>query len=123
MKNDRKQLLVPLAALALLFLFNLIADPSFFKLTFGYNSAGAPVLSGYLMTIIDNGSELAILAIGMTLVTAACGGQDISVGSVGTIAGSIFVITLCGDGDRVPVPDRHRHQRHKSGDINGPVIL
>lgn len=100
MKNDRKQLLVPLAALALLFLFNLIADPSFFKLTLGYNSAGDPVLSGYLMTIIDNGSELAILAIGMTLVTAACGGQDISVGATIAVSGSAMLRVLCGGESR-----------------------
>ena len=31
-----------------------------FKITLGYNSAGDPVLSGYLMTILDYGSELAI---------------------------------------------------------------
>ena len=41
------------------------------------------------MTILDYGSELAILAIGMTLVTAASGGQDISVGAAIAIAGSV----------------------------------
>ena len=39
------------------------------------------MLSGFIIDIINNGSELAILAIGMTLVTAASGGQDISVGA------------------------------------------
>ena len=66
----RQQIFIPIAALIILAVFNLIADPSFFKITLGYNSAGDPVLSGYLMTILDYGSELAILAIGMTLVTA-----------------------------------------------------
>ena len=75
-KIFRNQMIIPLAALFLLAVFNLIADPGFFKITLGYNSVGDPVLSGYLMTILDNGSELAILAIGMTLVTAASGGQD-----------------------------------------------
>ena len=65
----RQQIFIPIAALIILAVFNLIADPSFFKITLGYNSAGDPVLSGYLMTILDYGSELAILAIGMTLVT------------------------------------------------------
>ena len=64
----RKQIFIPIAALLLLAVFNLIADPSFYKISLGYNSAGDPVLSGYLMTILDYGSELAILAIGMTLV-------------------------------------------------------
>ena len=82
----RQQIFIPVAALFVLVLFNLIADPSFFKITLGQNSAGNPVLSGYLITILDNASELAILAIGMTLVTAASGGQDISVGAVIAIA-------------------------------------
>lgn len=81
MKNLlKKQIMIPIMALIILALFNLIVDPSFFKITMGYNSMGNPVLSGYLITILDYGSELAILAIGMTLVTAASGGQDISVG-------------------------------------------
>lgn len=96
----RKQIFIPIAALLLLALFNLIADPSFFKITFGYNSAGDPVLSGYLMTILDYGSELAILAIGMTLVTAATGGQDISVGAAIAISGSVVLRVLCGTNSR-----------------------
>jgi len=80
-KIFRRQIFIPIAALLILAIFNLIADPSFYKITLGYNSAGNPVLSGYLITILDYGSELAILAIGMTLVTAASGGQDISVGA------------------------------------------
>ena len=76
-----KQILIPIVALVLLAVFNLIADPSFYKITLDVNSAGNHVLSGYLITILDYGSELAILAIGMTLVTAASGGQDISVGA------------------------------------------
>ena len=64
------------------------------------NSAGNPVLSGYLITILDNASELAILAIGMTLVTAASGGQDISVGAAIAISGSVVLRVLCGDNPR-----------------------
>ena len=91
-----KQILIPLVALLALALFNLIVDPSFFKITLDYNSAGNPVLSGSLITILDYGSELAILAIGMTLVTAATGGQDISVGAAIAIAGSVILRVLCG---------------------------
>ena len=58
----KNQIFIPIAALIILALFNLIVDPSFFKITLGYNSAGDPVLSGYLITILDYGSELAILA-------------------------------------------------------------
>ena len=96
----RNQIFIPVAALLLLALFNLIADPSFYKITLGYNNAGDPVLSGYLMTILDYGSELAILAIGMTLVTAASGGQDISVGAAIAIAGSVILRVLCGHDSR-----------------------
>ncbi len=96
----RKQVMIPLAALLILFLFNLIMDPSFFKIELGYNSAGNPVLSGFLITILDSGSELAILAIGMTLVTAATGGQDISVGATTAIAGSVLLRVLCGSNSR-----------------------
>ena len=105
-KNDffskifTKQIFIPIAALLLLAIFNLIVDPSFYKITFGYNSAGAPVLSGYLMTILDYGSELAILALGMTLVTAATGGQDISVGAAIAISGSVVLRVLCGTNSR-----------------------
>ena len=94
----RKQIFIPIAALLLLAVFNLIMDPSFFEISFGYNSAGHPVLTGNLMTILDYGSEVAILAIGMTLVTAASGGQDISVGAVVAIAGSVILRVLVGLG-------------------------
>lgn len=99
-KIYKNQIFIPMTALLILLLFNLIADPSFFKITMGLNSAGNPVLSGYLMTVLDNGSELAILAIGMTLVTAASGGQDISVGAAIAIAGSTLLRVLCGTNTR-----------------------
>ena len=99
-KIFRRQIFIPIAALLILAVFNLIADPSFYKITLGYNSAGNPVLSGYLITILDYGSELAILAIGMTLVTAASGGQDISVGAAIAISGSVILRVLCGTNSR-----------------------
>ena len=99
-KMVRNQLFIPLAALFLLVLFNLIADPSFFKISMGASKDGYQVLSGYLITILDNASELAILAIGMTLVTSASGGQDISVGATIAIAGSVVLRVLCGTNSR-----------------------
>lgn len=98
----RNQLFIPLVALLLLVIFNLIADPSFFKVTLGQNSAGDPVLTGSLITILNNASELVILAIGMTLVTAASGGQDISVGANIAIAGSVMLRVLCGNAGARP---------------------
>lgn len=99
-KMAGKQIFIPIAALLLLAIFNLIVDPSFFKISMDVNSAGDQVLSGYLITILDYGSELAILAIGMTLVTAASGGQDISVGAAIAIAGSVILRVLCGTDSR-----------------------
>lgn len=90
------QLFIPVIALLILALINLINDPSFFKITLVTNNAGNPMLSGSLITILDFGSELGILAIGMTLVTAASGGQDISVGATIAIAGSAMLRILCG---------------------------
>ena len=91
-----RQTFIPIAALLVLLLFNLIMDPGFFTITLKENSAGNPILTGYLITILDYGSELAILAIGMTLVTAAAGGQDISVGAGIAISGSVMLRVLCG---------------------------
>ena len=90
------QLIVPLVAIGLLMIFNLIRDPSFFSVTIGANNDGNPVLQGNLISILNGASELAILAMGMTLVTAASGGQDISVGCLAAVAGSVFVKVLRG---------------------------
>ena len=79
-KNGLGQLTIPIIAILLLVIFNLIRDPSFFRITIEIDNAGNHVLAGNLISIINAASELAILAMGMTLVTAASGGQDISVG-------------------------------------------
>lgn len=94
------QIVIPLAALLALCLFNLIADPSFFAISLGTDNSGNPVLTGQLISILNNGSELAILAIGMTLVNAATGGQDISVGATIAVCGSAMLAVLCGGNTR-----------------------
>ncbi len=88
------QLIVPLLAIAFIALFNLIRDPAFFSVEVTANNNGDMVLTGNLISIFNGASELAILAMGMTMVTAACGGQDISVGALSAIAGSVFVSVL-----------------------------
>ena len=98
-KRDLSQLIIPLAALGILILFNLIrgisiGDLGFFSIGTRVNNDGNTVLAGNLISIIDDASALAIIAMGMTLVTAACGGQDISVGAVGAISGAVFVKVL-----------------------------
>ena len=101
----KSQLVIPLFALLLLALFNLIRDPSFFSFNITVNNEGNSVLSGNIISILNSASELAIISIGMTLVTASSRGQDISVGAVAAIAGSVFVRVL------------------KEHTINWPIIL
>ncbi|MDR0707223.1 MAG: ABC transporter permease [Treponema sp.] len=90
-------LIIPFLGLLLIFLFNLITNPGFFRIATTVNNAGNTVLSGNVISILDNASELAILALGMTLVTAASGGQDISVGAGIAIAGGVMLRVLCGN--------------------------
>lgn len=92
--QKKSQLIIPLISLVVLIIFNLIRDPSFFSINLTVNSYGNTVLSGNLIAILNGASELVILAMGMTLVTAASRGQDISVGSAAAIAGSVFVKIL-----------------------------
>ena len=94
--SNYSQLIVPILSIALIALFNLFRDPSFFSVEITTNNAGNTVLTGNLISILNGASELAVLAMGMTLVTAACGGQDISVGALAAIAGSVFVKVLRG---------------------------
>ena len=91
LKVVRNPLFFPLMALLFLVGVNFFADPTFFKISLEPSSTGNLILSGNLISIIDNASELAILAIGMTLVTSASGGQDISVGATIAIAGSVIL--------------------------------
>ena len=93
-RGGYSQLLIPLIAISLIVIFNLFRDSSFFSITQTTNNYGNAVLTGNLVSILNGASELAILAMGMTLVTAASGGQDISVGAMAAIAGSVFVRVL-----------------------------
>ena len=90
-KGGLGQLTIPIIAICLLVFFNLLRDPTFFSIGITHNNDGNIVLAGNLISIINAASELAVLAMGMTLVTAACGGQDISVGAAAAIAGATFV--------------------------------
>ena len=90
-KIFQSQLAIPLIALIVLVIFNLIRDPSFFSILIKKNNMGNTVLSGNLISILNGASELVILSIGMTLVTSATKGQDISIGAAAAIAGSVFV--------------------------------
>ncbi len=95
-KLSSSQLVIPLFALFLVIVFNMFRDLSFFSVSIIKNNYGNMVLSGNIISILHGASELAVLAIAMTLVTSATKGQDISVGALAAIAGSVFVRVLRG---------------------------
>ncbi|MCQ2583499.1 MAG: ABC transporter permease [Treponema sp.] len=102
-KITASQLIIPIVALIILVVFNLIRDASFFSIEIKTNNLGNTVLTGNLISILNGASELVILAIGMTLVTSATKGQDISIGACAAIAGSVFVKILRANTITVPV--------------------
>lgn len=85
------RLFLPIVCLIAVLLVNLITTPGFFKI-----SINNGVLYGYVVDIVNRASELVILAVGMTLVTAASGGQDISVGAVMAVAAAVCCQILSG---------------------------
>ena len=78
------RLFLPIVCLIAVLLLNVIKTPDFFNV-----SIRNGVLYGYIIDVINRASELVILAVGMTLVTAASGGQDISVGAVMAVAAAV----------------------------------
>lgn len=93
----KQRLFVPVAFLIGLIFINLFINPGFLKISMGTDSDHNPVLIGNLVNILNNGTELVILAIGMTLVTASSKGQDISVGATVAIVGGVIMRVLCGN--------------------------
>ena len=87
-------LFLPLSVLVLLIIINLIKGADYFSITM-VNGA----FYGNIPNILFGASELVILAIGMTLVTAASQGQDISIGETGAITSAIFVLYVLNAGD------------------------
>lgn len=85
------RLFLPLICLGLVLIINVIKTPSFFDI-----SMNNGVLYGYIIDIINRGSELVILAVGMTLVVASSGGTDISVGAVSAVSGAVSIFILGG---------------------------
>lgn len=85
------RLFLPIVCLLLVLLVNVIKTPTFFDI-----SIQNGVLYGYIIDVINRGSELVILAVGMTLVVAASGGTDISVGAVSALAGAAACYVLSG---------------------------
>jgi ribose/xylose/arabinose/galactoside ABC-type transport system permease subunit len=87
-KLTESMLFLPIAALLMIFAFDLIAIPGFFRLELKDGH-----LFGSVIDVLRNGSPTVILAMGMTLVIAT-GGVDLSVGAVMAIASSVACIMI-----------------------------
>ena len=83
MRSMYAGLVWPLVALAVLMVFNAVFTPGFFAL-----EARDGRLFGVLVDILNHGSRVAIVALGMTVVIAT-GGVDLSVGAVAAVAGAV----------------------------------
>ena len=70
---------------------NIITTPTFFNI-----SITNGLITGYIPDILDEASLLVIVTMGMTLVIAATGGVDISVGPIMAIAASFCGLLLNG---------------------------
>ena len=90
-KLTSMRLFLPIVCLIAVLLVNVITTPGFFKV-----SINNGVLYGYIVDVINRASELVILAVGMTLVTAAVCCQILSGGevSVNSLAAPIIVAML-----------------------------
>lgn len=96
----KKKLFLPIASLILVMLINVIYDIASGNPAFSFFQIGITnnILFGRLIDILNRGSEVAILAIGMTLVVSSSAGTDISVGSVMSLAGGMCCMLLAGYG-------------------------
>jgi galactofuranose transport system permease protein len=95
----RNPLLLPIVALVLMLVINVIITPSFFKV-----SIRNGVLYGYTIDILNRACELIILAVGMTLVVASSRGTDISVGAIEAVAAAVCIRLLGSSYDAYAVP-------------------
>ena len=99
-KATRQQLFLPIVCVILVLAVNMVYDAArgagifnFFHIYIQND-----LLQGRLINILNRGSEVAILAIGMTLVVSASSGTDISVGSVMSLCASFCCMLIAGFG-------------------------
>ena len=90
-KLTSMRLFMPLVCLLAIIIVATITIPGFLSMSL---KNGVPY--GYPVDVINRASELVILSVGMTLVTAASGGQDISVGAVMAVAAAVCCQILSG---------------------------
>lgn len=98
MMKNVSHLVLPISVMVLLIIINLVKGADYFTITM-INGA----LYGNIPNILFGASELVILSIGMTLVTAASRGQDISIGESATISSAVFVWFVLRSGEATPV--------------------
>ena len=98
-------LFLPVMSLLLVMAVNIVHDAavganplSFFLITLRETTGNGTILYGRIIDILNRGSEVAILAIGMTLVVSSSAGTDISVGSVMSLCASFCCMLLAGYG-------------------------
>jgi len=90
-------LLWPVAGLALLLVFNFLFTPGFFHLEVRDGR-----LYGVLIDVLNHGSKVMLLALGMALVIATAG-VDLSVGAVMAVAGAVAAQLINKPGVPFPV--------------------
>ena len=97
-KLTQQQLFLPIFCMILVLCVNMIYDVSQGRDFYEFFKIGIQneLLSGRLVNILNRGSEVAILAIGMTLVVSASAGTDISVGSVMALSAGVCCTMLAG---------------------------
>ena len=99
-KITKMQLFLPIFSMILVTLINVVFDIANGNdaFNFFYITIKNGVLYGRLIDVLNRGSEVAILAIGMTLVVSSSAGTDISVGSVMSLYGGMCCMVLAGYG-------------------------
>ena len=97
-KLTQQQLFLPIFCMILVLCVYMIYDVSQGRDFYEFFKIGIQneLLSGRLVNILNRGSEVAILAIGMTLVVSASAGTDISVGSVMALSAGVCCTLLAG---------------------------
>ncbi len=99
-KLTKMRLFLPVFSMILVMAINVVYDIASGNAPFNFFtiSLNNGVLYGRLVDVLNRGSEVAILAVGMTLVVSASAGTDISVGSVMSLTGGMCCMLLAGYG-------------------------
>ncbi len=99
-KITKSKMFLPIFAMVLVMCINVVYDIANGNPALNFFQIGITQghLFGRLIDILNRGSEIAILAIGMTLVVSSSAGTDISVGSVMSLTGGTCCMLLAGYG-------------------------